>query len=99
MYYLTHISDPISFDHSIIDNLLQANDGFLYYFNLCVILSYIELTPDHVYKMSRRLNINLSENKEIDLVWIAYTMLLYPLPEKSYLKQKAITSNNLNYFF
>lgn len=46
-------------------------------------LVIIELTPHHVYKMGKRLQINLIENKEIDLLWIAYIMLLYPLPEGS----------------
>lgn len=52
-----------------------------FYVKKCLVI--IELTPHHVYKMGKRLQINLIENKEIDLLWIAYVMLLYPLPERS----------------
>ena len=65
---MTHLADPSHLDHNLIDNLLYNNDG---------------VNPHHVYKMSKRIGINLIENNEIDLVWIAYIMLIYPLPENS----------------
>lgn len=50
------------------------------------------MTPHQVYKMSKRIGINLIDNKEIDLVWIAYIMLVYLLPDNS-IKQKFESSN------
>ena len=45
------------------------------------------MTPHQVYKMSKRIGINLIDNNEIDLVWVAYIMLAYILPDNA-IKQK-----------